>query len=464
MASTATLAPNKAVAGFLRAIWLAVGGEAAVMSGVEVTDDGDLPSVFAVSDLAAASIGAAALAVAEFASLSSSRKPAVRVNRRLASYWYGKSLVPDGWEVPPLWGDIAGDYLAADGWIKLHTNAPHHRKAAVAALGGAQDKEAVRAAVARWRVDELEAAIVAHGGCAAAMRPQQAWAEHPQGAAVAAEPLVWSEMAEPAKHERPACDPARPLAGLRVLDLTRIIAGPVATRFLAGFGAEVLRIDPPGWEEGSLQPEVTLGKRCARLDLRDANGRDRFIALLAGADIIVHGLRPGALDGLGLGAQQRRRVQPGIVDVSLDAYGWTGPWGGRRGYDSLVQMSTGIADTGMRQFHKDRPTPLPVQALDHATGYILAAAAVRGLTRRWENGSGSTMRASLARTAALLAGTAPAAAIRPLQKPTPDDYDSRIEATPWGPARRLRPVASIQGAIMRWDRPAAALGSSPPNW
>jgi crotonobetainyl-CoA:carnitine CoA-transferase CaiB-like acyl-CoA transferase len=464
MASTPTSPPNKAVAGFLRAIWLAVGGEPAAMSGVEVTDDGDLPSVFAVSDLAAASIGAAALAVAEFASLSSSRKPAVRVDRRLASYWYGKSLVPDGWEVPPLWGDIAGDYLAADGWIKLHTNAPHHRKAAVAALGGAQDKEAVRAAVARWRADELEAAIVAHGGCAATMRPQQAWAEHLQGAAVAAEPLVWSETAEPAKHERPACDPARPLAGLRVLDLTRIIAGPVATRFLAGFGAEVLRIDPPVWEEASLQPEVTLGKRCAPLDLRDANGRDRFIALLAGADIIVHGLRPGALDGLGLGAQQRRRVQPGIVDVSLDAYGWTGPWAGRRGYDSLVQMSSGIADTGMRQLHKDRPTPLPVQALDHTTGYILAAAAVRGLTRRWESGGGSTMRTSLARTAALLADTAPAAAIRPLQKPQPDDYDSRIEATPWGPARRLRPAASIQGAIMRWDRPAAALGSSPPNW
>ncbi len=464
MASTATLAPSETVAGFLHAIWLAVGGEPAAMSGVEVAGEGDLPSVFAVSDLAAASIGAAALAVAEFTSLSSSRKPAVRVDRRLASYWCGKSLVPDGWDVPPLWGDIAGDYLAADGWIKLHTNAPHHRKAAVAALGGAQDKEAVRTAVARWRADELEAAIVAHGGCAAAMRPQQAWAEHPQGKAVAAEPLVWSETAEPAKRERRACDPERPLAGLRVLDLTRIIAGPVATRFLAGFGAEVLRIDPPGWEEASLQPEVTLGKRCARLDLRDTNGRESFIALLAGADVIVHGLRPGALDGLGLGAQERRRVQPGIIDVSLDAYGWTGPWAGRRGYDSLVQMSSGIADTGMRQLHKEKPTPLPVQALDHTTGSILAAAVVRGLTRRWENGSGSTMRASLARTAALLASAAPPADIRPLQKPKLDDYDSRIEATPWGPARRLRPAVSIDGAIMRWDRPAAALGSSEPRW
>jgi crotonobetainyl-CoA:carnitine CoA-transferase CaiB-like acyl-CoA transferase len=296
------------------------------------------------------------------------------------------------------------------------------------------------------------------------MRSQTAWAEHPQGKAVAAEPLVHCAAAPASKREFRRPDPARPLAGVRVLDLTRIIAGPVATRFLAGFGAEVLRIDPPGWEEAHLQTEVTLGKRCARLNLRDPGDRDRFIALLSSADVIVHGLRPGALGGLGLGAQERRRVQPGLIDVSLDAYGWTGPWAGRRGYDSLVQMSSGIADTGMQHYRKDRPTPLPVQALDHTTGYILAAAAVRGLTKRMLSGAGSTMRASLARTAALLAGGPPLETVHPLGKPAAGDYDTRIEATPWGPARRLRPPVTVDGAIMRWDRPAAELGSSTANW
>jgi CoA transferase family III len=462
--NTPAAPPNGAVSDFLRAIWLAVGGDAGSVSGVEVTGEGDLPSVFAVSDLVTGAAGAAALAVAEFVGTTAPRWPAVRVDRRLTSYWAGRSIKPEGWSVPPLWDGIAGDYLAADGWIKLHTNSPHHRKAALAALGVADNKDTVRAAVARWRADELEAAILAQGGCAATMRSLKAWAAHPQGNAVAAEPLVHSEMAQAAKREQRACDPARPLAGLRVLDLTRIIAGPVATRFLAGFGAEVLRIDPPGWEEPSLQADVTLGKRCARLDLRDAGDRELFIGLLAGADVIVHGYRPGALEGLGLGAELRRHVQPGIVDVSLDAYGWTGPWAGRRGYDSLVQMSSGIADEGMQRYRKDQPTPLPVQALDHATGYLLAAAALRGLTGRIRTGAGSAMRASLARTAALLASAGPRDGAGTLPSPSPADFSDRIEQTPWGPAHRLRPPVTIDGATMQWDRPATTLGSSAPNW
>jgi len=450
---------------FLRAIWLAVGGEPGLLSAVEFTGEGDLPSVFPVSDLAVASIGAAALAVAELIGTSAPALPAARIDRRLASYWFGHSLAPEGWSVPPIWDAVAGDYAAADGWIKLHTNSPHHLKAALGALGVAYDKDAVRAAVARWRADELEAAIVSRGGCAAAMRSQAAWAAHPQGNAVAAEPLVHCQTAPVARpQEARAVDPARPLAGMRVLDLTRIIAGPVASRFLAGFGADVLRIDPLVWQEESLAPDMTLGKRCARLDLRQPAGRDHLLALLADADVVVHGYRPGALDGLGLSAQTRREVAPNIVDVSLDAYGWTGPWAGRRGYDSLVQMSSGIADEGMRRFGKDRPTPLPVQALDHATGHILAAAALRGLTGVRTGKAASTARVSLARTATLLAGAASREPAGSLTQPDAGDYDESIEVTAWGPARRLRPPLAIDGAAMRWTSAAAALGSSPPKW
>jgi crotonobetainyl-CoA:carnitine CoA-transferase CaiB-like acyl-CoA transferase len=134
----------------------------------------------------------------------------------------------------------------------------------------------------------------------------------------------------------------------------------VATRFLAGLGAEVLRVDPPGWEEPSLEPEVTLGKRCARLDLRGSEGRARLRALLKAADIIVHGYRPDALESLGFGVAERRMLRPGLVDVSLSAYGWSGPWALRRGFDSLVQMSSGIAHEGARTVGSPRPRPLPV--------------------------------------------------------------------------------------------------------
>ncbi len=448
---------------FLAAAWLALGGDEAWVGRVEISGHGDLPSAFAVSDLAAASIGAAALAVAECAASTISRPPNVVVDRRLASLWFGFSLKPQGWTLPPVWDPIAGDYPAADGWIRLHTNAARHRAAALAALGSAGERDAVAAAVRGSRADELEAAVVARGGCAAVMRSLAAWADHPQGRAVAAEPLVLIDRREAVGAADGPIDPARPLAGVRVLDLTRILAGPVATRFLAAYGADVLRIDPPDWDEPSVAPEVTLGKRCARLDLADAGGRERFLALLGQADVIVHGYRPGALDALGLGEVERRRARPGLVDVSLDAYGWSGPWAGRRGFDSLVQMSAGIAEAGMRRFGKDKPTPLPVQALDHAAGYFLAAAAVRGLTDRGASGAGSSSRLSLARVAALLASER-ADANAPFAPAGEADYAPEIESTDWGPARRFKPPAAVEGAPMLWARPAGRLGGAPPVW
>ena len=422
-----------------------------------------MPSAFAVTELAAASTGAAALAVAERAAAAISRPPNVVVDRRLASLWFGFSLKPVGWTLPPVWDPIAGDYPAADGWIRLHTNAARHRAAALAALGSAGERDAVATAVRGARADELETAIVARGGCAAVMRSLAAWADHPQGRAVAAEPLVLIDKREAIGAADGPIDPARPLAGVRVLDLTRILAGPVATRFLAAYGADVLRIDPPDWDEPSVAPEVTLGKRCARLDLADADGRERFRTLLGQADVVVHGYRPGALDALGLGEVERRRARPGLVDISLDAYGWNGPWAGRRGFDSLVQMSAGVAEEGMRRFGKDRPTPLPVQALDHAAGYFLAAAAVRGLTERAASGAGSSSRLSLARVAALLASER-GDANAPFAPAGEADYAPEIEPTDWGPARRFKPPAAVEGAPMQWARPAGRLGAAPPVW
>ena len=448
---------------FLAVAWRALGGGEAWLERVDFVGDGDLPSAFAVSDLAVASVAAAALAVAERAASATSRPPHVVVDRRLASLWFGFSLKPMGWTLPPVWDPIAGDYPAADGWIRLHTNATRHREAALAALGCGGGRDTVAAAVRGARADELEAAIVARGGCAAVMRSLAAWADHPQGRAVAAEPLVLLDKREATGAADRPIDPVRPLAGVRVLDLTRILAGPVATRFLAAYGADVLRLDPPGWDEPSVAPEATLGKRCARLDLKDAGGRARFFALLAEADVIVHGYRPGALDALGLGEAERRRARPGLVDVSLDAYGWSGPWAGRRGFDSLVQMSAGVAAEGMRRFGKDKPTPLPVQALDHAAGYLLAAAAVRALTERAVSGAGSSHRLSLARVAALLASER-ADAQAPFVPVGEADYASEIEATDWGPARRLRPPAVVEGALMLWARPASRLGAAQPAW
>lgn len=257
----------------------------------------------------------------------------------------------------------------------------------------------------------------------------------------------------------------RPLSGIRVLDLTRILAGPTATRFLAGFGAQVLRIDPPCWDEPGTVPEVVLGKRCARLDLKQADGRAALEALLRDADIVVHGYRPDALEHLGLGTARRRELNPMLIDVSLNAYGWQGPWQARRGFDSLVQMSAGIADAGMQAAGAQRPTPLPGQGIDYATGYLMAAAAVHALARRQTQHVGSTVRASLARTARLLATHRTSEhAPPPLAAETPDDLSARIEDTSWGPVRRVATPMSIAGTSVDWALPAMALGTATPQW
>lgn len=466
-AHASTLLPTPAQHGptlaMAREAWAALGGPAEGLRHLGVVGRGDLRSAFPVTDLAAASVGVAGLAVAELAALSGGGWPAVQVDRRLASFWFGMSLRPQGWALPPVWDAVAGDYRTADGWVRLHTNAPHHRAAALAVLGAEADRELVARAVARWDADALEAAVVEQGGCAAAMRSVEDWAGHPQGRAVQCEPLVHWDVAAPVAKPGWRIDSARPLRGLRVLDLTRILAGPAATRFLAGHGADVLRIDPPGWDEPVTVPEVVLGKRCARLDLRTPADLAVFEGLLRQADVLVHGLRPGALEHLGLGEQRRRELNPGLVDVSLSAYGWSGPWQGRRGFDSLVQMSTGIADAGLRMGGHDGPTPLPVQAIDHATGYLMAAAAVRGLVRRMATGAGCTARLSLARTAHWLV-SADRRAVEPLAPEQEDDLNDALEPTSWGPARRVRAPLEVQGAAMHWDRPALALGSASACW
>lgn len=329
-------------------------------------------------------------------------------------------------------------------------------------LGTANERAEVAAAVATWGGDDLERAVVAAGGCAAAMLSPDQWRASPQGHAVAEEPLIaWENLAEePAP--RPGAARDRPLAGVRVLDLTRVLAGPVATRFLAQLGAHVLRIDPPEWDE-SVIPEVTLGKHTARLDLHVAHDRAVFTELLAGADVLVHGYRPGALDGLGFGADEPRLIRPGLIDVALDAYGWSGPRRGDRGFDSLVQMSTGIAHAGMVDGEASVPVPLPVQALDHATGYLAAAAALTALTRRRTDGPGISARLSLARTAQLLLAHRGEGNHEPFEPIAASDYAPGVENTSWGPAHRLRSPVTLPGIELS-SGPAHALGHDQPRW
>ena len=430
---------------------------------IPFTSSGALPSAFAVTDLAGSSVAAAGQAISELLHQQTGHLPDLEVDRRLASFWFATSIRPVGWSVPPLWDPVAGDYATRDGWIRLHTNAPHHRAAAESVLGVCADRAAMAGKVAQWAKNELEQAVVDAGGCAAQMRTRDQWQAHPQGQAVNAEPLILFTN-DPGQSRKPwTGSVARPLAGIKVLDLTRVLAGPIASRFMAGLGADVLRIDPPAWNEPGVVPEVTLGKRCARLDLHDKSDRAVFECLLKDADILLHGYRADALQRLGFGTNQRRQLNPRLIDVCLNAYGWSGPWQNRRGFDSLVQMSSGIAEAGMHWKSADKPTPLPVQALDHATGYLMAASAIRLLAQRLSDGTGGSARLSLARTAKLLIeqGADPDESLRGEDQ---QDLGTLVEQTSWGAAHRLQVLVKIIGTPLQWTLPATELGSHPAQW
>lgn len=421
---------------------------------------GDLPGPFAVSALADAVIGVAGREMAEILGVSQ-----VSIDHLLASRWFDMTLRPQGWQIPAPWDALAGDYETADGWIKLHTNAPHHRRAALLALGldpiAPHEKASVAARVHELSGEELEARVIAEGGASAVMRSARDWRAHPQGQAIAQEQLIAWQARAPVV---PQDTPRAALKGLKVLDLTRVLAGPVATRFLAGFGAQVLRIDPPDWSEPGVVPEVTLGKRCAGLDLTHPADRTRFEALLSKADVLVHGYRPGALAGLGYDHAQRQALNPGLIDVSLCAYGWTGPWAARRGFDSLVQMSCGIAQTGMEAHDAPKPHSLPVQALDHATGYLMAAAVLRALRLRDQGGLVLSARLSLARTALLLMSAEGTPIDASLPPESTADLRAVVEETDWGSAHRLCPPVEIDGNRPIWGLPAGELRRHAAQW
>lgn len=313
------------------------------------------------------------------------------MERIAASFAGDRMLRIDGRPIDGF-AELSGFFRAADGWVRTHANYPHHRLRLLTALGLAEDSDraAMAARIARMSAREVEDRAASADAIAVRVREEAEWAASPQGRAVAAEPLVLHRLREqaPASDRHRAVDPEAPLAGVRVLDFTRVIAGPVATRALALLGAEVLRIDPPQLPELPIQQaETGQGKSSALLDLATGAGLVRANELLQSADILVTGYRPGSLERFGL------RYPPGLVLGRVAAWGSTGPWAGRRGFDSIVQAASGIA---MVEGDAGRPGALPAQALDHASGYLLAAAALEALRSRDADGRGRDVTVSLA--------------------------------------------------------------------
>ncbi|WP_114853793.1 CoA transferase [Brachybacterium sp. YJGR34] len=402
-----------------------------------------------VESLAGTAVGRVRAAAAELAAVRGLDVEVTTAPRLVAASFAAYEMLRIDGRAPDVWAELSGVVAARDGWVRLHGNYPHHAEITRAVLG-IEDRAGLERAIAARAAEEVAAELSAAGGIAVAVRTAEQWEAGPHARAVAGDP--WSVVED--RGARPVPGPlhggAAPLTGIRVLDLTRVIAGPTATQLLACLGAEVLRVDPPHRPEILAQHLSTgMGKRSAEVDLRRDASAVR--ALAAQADVILGGYRPGALAALGLGTEGLEELAPHAVIVALSAWGEHGPWGRRAGFDSIVQAASGIAAICGAD---GRPGALPVQALDHSTGHLLAAHVLEALTA----GRAVTVRASLLGAARTLLALPPPPAAEPEELLIP-----RVEVPfSGGVLRAVPPPLLLDGLTI--ERPVGTYGAARPQW
>jgi hypothetical protein len=434
--------------------WRDLGGDPDRVRLVSVQGDPELPSRFRVGELATGAVAAQRLAAEELQAVDGSVRPVVLDARHVGVAFRSERFlrlngVPAGAGFAPL-----SRFLPTiDGWVRLHANYPHHREAVHRALG----RDPVAAVAARTS-QQVEDAVVEAGGVAAAVRSETQWAAHPQGVVVRNLPLLRLRHVDSGGIRARGPQGRHQLQGLRVLDLTRVIAGPVGTRTLASYGADVLRVDSPRLpEDPAALLDTGSGKRHVQLDLTQPRDRAQFEELLAGADVLVQGHRPGALAAHGLSSEALAERRPGLVVVTLSAWGQDGPWAGRRGFDSIVQAACGIADAARQP--DGTPGVLPAQALDHGAGHLIAATVMRALTRTRELGGTWHGELSLAQLANWLldAGRTSADAAAPMSS-DPSAYLVDLPS-PTGTITLVRPPGSPV-----WSTGPEAVGHDAAGW
>ena len=429
---------------------------------------------FRVTETCAAALAAVGLAVSDLWEIRTGRRQSIALDTRRASASLrsGHYLVMEGDSVSHARNDIAGIYPAKNGrWSYLHCNFPNHRAAALKVLGVPEDRAAVSKAVAQWDALELEEAIIAAKGAGGMVRTMAEWAQHPQAAAIAALPLMEIiKIGDSAPEDLPKGD--RPLSGVRVLDLTRVIAGPSCARTLAEHGADVLKITGAHLPSlGRQEYDTGHGKLSAHLDLREAKDVEILRGLVREADVFSQGYRPGTIAGRGFSPEALAQLRPGIVVVSLCAFSHAGPWASRRGFDTVIQTVSGITDRQGQVFPGAQPGPqfYPVAAIDYLTGYLMAFGAMVALARRTREGGSWLVRISLAQVGRWLVerGQVPEADLKDVPKEfTPAELErwSITSDTPVGRLRHLGPVLQLSETPPRWARPTVPLGHHQPVW
>jgi len=433
-----------------------------------------LPTSFRVGEAATATLAAISLAVNDLWEMRTGRRQdiAIDTRRATASLRSGTYLKVDGTAVPNGASAVRGVYASKNGrWNYLHCNFPNHRNAALKVLGVPEDHEAVAKAVSQWDGLELEEAIIAAGGAGGMARSMQEWASHPQGMALASLPLMEIMKLGDSRPE-PLPEGNRPLSGVRVLDLTRVIAGPACARTLAEHGADVLKITGAHLPSlGRQEFDTGHGKLSAHLDLREEKDRETLRGLVREADIFSQGYRPGTLGNRGFSPEALAAMRPGIIAVSLSAFGHAGPWASRRGFDTVVQTVSGITTRQAELFPgaKGGPQFYPCSAIDFLTGYLMAFGALVALRRRAIEGGSWFVRISLAQVGRWLVqrGEVPVSELQNIPREFTAEELQRwmmTSDTPAGRLEHLGPVVQLSETPTRWARPTVPLGYHQPVW
>ena len=439
------------------------------LSQIKLTGaDPVFPSSFAVGAAAQASMAAAAGMAALTGSLRGLPKQSVSVDMMEAAIECTGHFTLDG-KATPKFAELSGLYLCRDGWLRIHANFDHHRDAALTVLGLTPGPDTPRADVEQqalnWNKQSLEDAIVDNNGACAAVRTFTEWDALPQAQAVAKLPLVEITKTGDAKPEtlESLSKKQQPLTGVRVLDLTRILAGPVCGRTLAAYGADVMLVNSPELPNIDSIIETSRGKRSTHLNLQQAADKEKLHQLIAGAHVFVQGYRPGSLAALGLTPEALAAEYPGIVYTSLSAYGRTGPWSTRRGYDSLLQSASGINMAEAQAKDTDIPTALPMQILDYATGFLMAFGTQVALQKQLTEGGSWHVQVSLARTSHWLRSLGQSNAMLDCSQPDPQQYLQKYNSS-YGNLQALPHPPRFSHTPVRWIRPSEPPGTHPATW
>ncbi|KXN83129.1 Succinate--hydroxymethylglutarate CoA-transferase [Leucoagaricus sp. SymC.cos] len=402
-----------------RNLWRAEGLPADFLKHLKFHGNPDtaINSSFKIGAMAQASIGVTGLASAYLHYLRTGVEQDISVDARHATLEFHSHsyYTVDGQAPPDIWDPIAGVYLTKDqSFVRIHTNFPHHRKGVLDILQlpdtPETTKQDVSTALAQWNAknaEEFEQEAINRGTCVSAYRSFDTWDQHPHAATLVDKPpMTITKIGDAPKRVLDKGD--NPLRGVRVLDLSRVLAGPVAGRTLAAHGADDLLISSPNLPAlPGLDADTSRGKRTTHLDLTNQTDRSTLENLVSEADVFLQAYRPGGLASKGFGAQELVKLRPGIISANLCAWGWEGPWKDRRGFDSLVQTATGFNHAEAEAYHEYShpgepfphplpPRPFPYQALDYAGGYLLAFGIITALCRSITEGGSWEVRVSLA--------------------------------------------------------------------